>query len=369
MMRYSLSVITVLVLMIWPHQARAELVCVHPVPLTLKEMTDRQELGLVSDDVVQANTKTLIEKYCVEVKEPPKAIASIRLNQSCEMRLGYQGKEIVYWSICAAVEAKADQAPIRYPNEAIPADTPISLEILRLVETHPFFANAPRVNLKSYRIKSDSETTSSTSKKISTTSEKIGEIRWLRRGLVRETQLDKGSGVTSHWVYISAANGLVSLDEVTRTTSGGTTTTCRSKLRSLDNIKGQIFPLVSGKRFSFDAKYESSCGTEPPHDFLRKEQCGVVKTYDASLFNSKLTGDAHLVVCRYENFSKDIAGEASMQYVTTFIDALGVWIAADPISSKERIVRGQRYLAGSSNDFSDSWDVNELISFELFQPE
>ena len=47
------------------------------------------------------------------------------------------------------------QAPltprIEVPNEPLPVDIPIEPTILRLVETHPFFANAPAVRVGSYR--------------------------------------------------------------------------------------------------------------------------------------------------------------------------------------------------------------------------
>src|SRR5262249_51829450 len=119
---------------------------------------------------------------------------------------------------------------IEAPNEALPADLPVSPDILRLVETHPFFANAPPVLVDRYQISSNINSITTGNVRTSSTSDynENMSVRWLRQGLTtlstanRYTVNNNGSIGTysTESKSLDVLNGLFSLSYRTTNTSG-----------------------------------------------------------------------------------------------------------------------------------------------------
>lgn len=89
--------------------ARAELICLHPVPLTIKELTDKHKAGLISEEVLDANSDYLTLRYCAVTNGELAAVSGVPLGDGCDMKWGYRLGELVYWSVCAT----QDQTQVR----------------------------------------------------------------------------------------------------------------------------------------------------------------------------------------------------------------------------------------------------------------
>jgi hypothetical protein len=83
-------------------ECKAEIVCIHPIPLTIKELAEKEKTGVISHQVAQLNASYLISKYCDKVTEPLKAVSSVSLGGECEMEWGHRLGETVYWATCNA---------------------------------------------------------------------------------------------------------------------------------------------------------------------------------------------------------------------------------------------------------------------------
>ena len=81
-------------------ECKAEIVCIHPIPLTIKELAEKEKTGVISHQVAQLNASYLISKYCDKVTEPLKAVSSVSLGGECEMEWGHRLGETVYWATC-----------------------------------------------------------------------------------------------------------------------------------------------------------------------------------------------------------------------------------------------------------------------------
>jgi hypothetical protein len=81
--------------------SKAELICIHPVPLTIKELVDKQKAGHISDEVMKLNIDYLTLKYCAAATmENLTAVSSVPLGDGCEMKSGNRLGELVYWTTC-----------------------------------------------------------------------------------------------------------------------------------------------------------------------------------------------------------------------------------------------------------------------------
>ncbi|MBZ0148896.1 MAG: caspase family protein [Pseudorhodoplanes sp.] len=225
------------------------------------------------------------------------------------------------------------------PNEPLPAEVPINASVLRLVETHPFFVGASPVLVASY----NTQGTQSTSGNVSLTSKSDQEtsVRWLRQGLVRYditsesafrsqgTNFSSSGQLTQVW----AANGLIQLGHKHVLSS----TTSRGTLLRIENMKGRIFPIEIGNRFSYDVTY-----SWPPSDeYTDRNSCEVRRKVDAKSFHSKLTGAAYVLVCDKDTVWSKSKFKSNGQWTNVFFEAFGLWLDAEPLSPQERTVSNQ----------------------------
>jgi len=241
---------------------------------------------------------------------------------------------------------------IEAPHEPLPAEVPIDPEILRLVETHPFFTNAPSVLVGEYSVENLSNYTfngvSGTTKLNNKTS-----VRWLRQGLVEEETIDQSvtssaagnSRMTGRTSSVSVVNGLISLgyNRVGTSRFSGNnpiTVMAKEKLLSIYNMHGRIFPVEIGNRFSYDAKYQSLSSGQPSDEKSQASSCEISKKYEAKAFHPKLSGAAYLLTCDLRIVYKiNKAANINYQWKILFFETLGVWISTDPAFPRERIVQ------------------------------
>ena len=227
-------------------------------------------------------------------------------------------------------------------SEPLPAEVPISPDVLRLVETHPFFANAPPVRIGSFDV--DSTRFSDGGNVI----QQREALRWLRQGLVRSDSHFAMSGskyqtgtlrveiARSTWssVSVEAANGLISLGSKRVDRTRGATTNSTSRTLRLDKLSGSVFPVKLGNRFSYQITGNQKAPTYNLTDTTRFS-CEVTKQHEARSFHADLAGQAYLLVCDEQPIAP--AGQAR-QSRTFFFENLGVWIAADPILPAEQVI-------------------------------
>ncbi len=250
-------------------------------------------------------------------------------------------------------EGASKPAESKFPNEPLPIDIDVDPEVLELVETHPFFANAPEVRVAKLVTKASSQQSNGP------TSEKI-TVRWLRRGITFE---QKASSSTSYSTFvkkrfasrtsaqsISAANGLIDLGGL----SNIKTTVRRSKslwsknnyittTKSIDSFVGRIFPVKVGNRFSYRQVVETTVNPNDPQTFdykgVSKTSCNITKKYKASYFHKQLTGKAYLARC-YTNYTMTGSVQNLKQkntYGVIFFDQLGYWLSVDHVNPRKRL--------------------------------
>jgi hypothetical protein len=260
------------------------------------------------------------------------------------------------------------------PNEPLPTEVPVDPNVLRLIETHPFFANAPPVLLASNDITTNSSSTINGAR-VATTSDNHATVRWLRRGITRDdftqnmTQTNSGSPRTIiRGTSLGAANGFINLGYNNTgnmtTAAGPMSSRSTSRLLRIENLVGAIFPITVGSRFSYRLVYRTTTVTKGQYpsnnsdEYTLDSYCETSNKYEAKSFHLKLTGSAFLVTCNEQHaYKKNTAANASSQSKTLFFADLGTWIHADPVFPKEALV--QTYFGG------DAKEINILKSFTL----
>ena len=240
----------------------------------------------------------------------------------------------------------APPAPkIEAPNEPLPTDVSVNPAILKLIETHPFFANAPPVFVGTYSVDQTTVIGAGVGSSTSTGSDETN-VRWLRPSIVKseinqKITVSNSAGTmtsTSRTALIYAANGLFSLGSRVAVQNRFGTTTVINKLLRLENLRGQLFPVQIGNRFSYDTT-EAITSKDYNDEITQLNSCEVLTRYDARRFHSNLDGPAYLVGCKTEqSYKKNRQGNGQAQSKILFIERLGVWINADPISPREQII-------------------------------
>lgn len=243
------------------------------------------------------------------------------------------------------------------PNEALPADLPVRPEVLRIVETDPFFANAPPVGVGAHTVISNSTSTTGGAGTMTSDNNDQTTTQWLRSGVIRQDLVQNytvnNSGARGQYATrsssLSVGNGLFNLSYKMTNTSKQMRMSTTSQTVRIENMKGRVFPVTLGNRFSYDTVDEwkssnsytgGSSGGSTSRNF-----CTVTRKFDARTFHARLSGDAYLLVCDSE--STDRKGSVTKgQSRDIFIDMLGVWLRADPVSPKEALI--------TSNDISVS---------------
>jgi len=241
------------------------------------------------------------------------------------------------------------------PNEPLPAEVSISSDVLRLIQTHPTFANAPPISVSTYNV-ANTLTSSGVVNGSSTVSTSKTDMtyRWIQQNILRsDTDMQASTThtscppgactTTSRSTLVLAANGLISLGYkgVSRSSVGGTKNyTSASKLVRLDSITGSIFPMSIGNRFSYNETFQTT-STGSSDEYTQYSSCEISKKYDAKSFHPRLTGTAYLADCDYRTvYKKMTAANSKSQSKTLFFEDLGVWISVDRVSPSERLQGG-----------------------------
>jgi len=237
-------------------------------------------------------------------------------------------------------EIKPTVAPsIQAPNEPLPADIPISTDVLRFVEAHPLFSNAPPVLASAYNVESESHITHSRGgKSWSKTNEDVS-IQWLRQGIVKTVSLARDTTdtgrTTRHHISIMGANGLISLAH--RYQSG--TFSHVSRVVRIDNLSGQVFPIQVGNRFSYRVKRITKTSAGHSVDGTTQISCEITRSFEAKAFHSSLVGAAYIRKCEvHDTCARGMCPVSNYQSNSVFFTSLGLWIEADPVLPRERII-------------------------------
>lgn len=228
-------------------------------------------------------------------------------------------------------------------RQARPAGTSIDPEVLRVVRTDPFFANAPHVRLTRYVIKA--------SGKGIIVVHNNNTVRALGPGIFR---LDSNNTWHVHWdphgTYIDdrvsqeiyAANGLIPLVYRFRGRlaypgpGNDETSTTTVTLVGIDHLTGHLFPLKVGHKFGYRTKehYVNSDRIPPKADYVAENvnrfRCVVTERLAASEFYPDLTGDAFVVVCQ-RRFGTD---KITNRYTHVFFRDLGIFLTVDTIDPR-----------------------------------
>jgi hypothetical protein len=241
---------------------------------------------------------------------------------------------------------------IDVPNEPLPADIPVDPEVLRMVETNPFFSNAPAVSVRSYDLSSVVNYAARGSTSTTNTTAENATIHWLRQGIIRvdktaqemtSYQGGKSQG-TRQTKEVMVANGLISLGS--RQVYNASPTPDITHLLRMYNLQGRIFPMEVGNRFSYEATYQQT--TKTREECTTKNTCEVTKRYDAVNFHPELNGAAYIVTCDSDTIYKrsktytGSMGKFGSKVVRVFFEELGSWVDVDPVNPTERVVyRGE----------------------------
>ncbi|WP_156795410.1 hypothetical protein [Bradyrhizobium icense] len=118
--------------------SKADLICIHPIPLTIKELVEKQKSGLISEELLKRNAEYLVLKYCAATADRIPAVSSVALGDGCEMKWGDRLGERVYWATCNTtdenVEADKNKAtstltlPVPRPSSPRRPETRVTFE-------------------------------------------------------------------------------------------------------------------------------------------------------------------------------------------------------------------------------------------------
>jgi tetratricopeptide (TPR) repeat protein len=251
-------------------------------------------------------------------------------------------------STTARPAGNSGSAELSAPQEPIPAEISISTDVLQLVQSHPFFAQAPAIRVGRFNLASSISTSTSAGPGATITAYTEEDlVTWLRAGIARIEQdtdmattssgrTEPGSGQTEQ---ILAADGFIPLGS--RGTSGtrfGKSVTKEKTLR-VDNLSGHIFPLELGNRFSYERVSEQNTTMAGQHFRYQNsftQSCSVSNRYDGSAFHSDLTGYAYIVDCNNRMMTETATTNSPSRSI--FFEELGFWISADPVALREQIV-------------------------------
>lgn len=275
-----------------------------------------------------------------------------------------------------SVIAPAIAPGIASPKEPLPDYMPIDPEVLRLVETHPFFANAPPVRIGSYEITLASYSTTKgggISNWMRSHHNQSYDIRWLRSGLIQQDETNRytvnNSGAVGNYntqsTTISAANGLLSLSYRTTFGVAGRNQKTTSQLVRLQDLKGSIFPVEVGRKFSYEAVFRMrSTGVHSSSSVTTtRSSCEVTKAFEGHALHRELTGKAYLLRC-HETVQEKGKAPTSAESLDLFVEAWGIWQKADPVSPPERIfMNNERSVHGAYTSLTNG--TYTLKSFML----
>ena len=237
------------------------------------------------------------------------------------------------------------------PNEPLPSEIPIPQDVLQLVQTHPFFANAPPVRVGGY---SYDQLMSATINGFhgGTSSTFDDSVKWLRQGIVSEQSIMQAKttyNVTTTSKYktnsISAADGLVGLGYKSYYTNyipgiKPMSGVAANLLEHITNLQGVIFPIRVGNRFSYEATYRTTMPSLPDDEMTQSELCEFSQQYEARSFHPNLTGAAYLETCQNQtSYRHNKAADAITQTRTLFFDQLGFPISVDPQLPSQHIIQ------------------------------
>lgn len=254
------------------------------------------------------------------------------------------------------------------PNQPLPPETPIPTEILQLVETNPFFANAPPVRIGTYSTASTTtSTTSAGGGPVVSSNEDNVFVTWLRVGLVRTdstttlstTSMGHVEPSSAQTEQILAANGFIRLGyRTTGSTRLGQSVTIEKTLR-IQNLAGHIFPMELDNQFSYERTSEETStfgGRRDRYESTWSQSCTVAKKLNANLFHPDLSGFAWVAECT--NRLKNIAATLTTPSREVFFDDLGYWITADPVELRQQLMdtgsTGNGILAKGGAKFTTS---------------
>lgn len=258
---------------------------------------------------------------------------------------------------------------IEAPNAPLPPEVPVGPSVLRLVETHPFFADAPPVLVVSYSTHGTQQSTSQAGL-LTARSDEDTSVRWLRQGLVKyeiNNESDfrsqgKSFSSTGRLTQVWAANGLIQLGHknvISSVASSGT-------LLRIENIKGRIFPIEIGNRFSYDLTYSTTGSISD--EYTDKNSCEVRQKVDANSFHPKLIGGAYVLACDKDTvWKKNKFGKSSGQWANVFFEAFGLWLDAEPLSP-QRPVASNQVISTHPQAKSQFIYAYKLKSFVLGRP-
>jgi hypothetical protein len=274
-------------------------------------------------------------------------------------------------------------AKVDFPNEPMPRDVSVDPEVLRIVETHPFFANAPAIKVASYSITDNTDTSSSGSSSSFLTETDL-TVHLLRRGIYRSVWKNQSQGKTRSKTYssnhrsitegqtVNAANGLISLAHSSFyrsiPASANAPATTSGKIVRLSRLNGQIFPMRVGNEFSYSASHVNTTeqlGKSHRSEHTEDKSCQVTKQYDARRFYATFTGVAYLVACESRSVFtfNNTTSNSSDETKTLFFEDLGYWLNIDPSSPREQIVVNRTYASsGQTTRLTGSRILKSLLS-------
>jgi Caspase domain len=246
----------------------------------------------------------------------------------------------------------ATAASTAFPNEPLPAGLQVPAEMLNLIQSDAFFANAPPIRVTAYTIdRQRMETVTTVGQApliLSDTASIASTIRWLRPAVMSSKDVEdvttssssSAGGTlrsTMHTTNVWAGNGLIILASKTEIRNKLTSSGHLGRLMRLENLSGQLFPVRVGNRFSYDLFFDISYSDNKKHtNRTISMSCNVTKQYDAQTFQMTLIGLAYLAKCS-QTLKDNNQGPEQNEARPVFFENLGIWLYVDPVNPKEQI--------------------------------
>lgn len=264
-------------------------------------------------------------------------------------------------------------------HQHLPRDAGLPKQVVEALETNPLFSQAPPVAVRTYTIDTTSQSNFNGQfgpSTISSTGKNQNTVEMLGGGLVRfesiantvsKTTAPGKPATISHQVLRRAGtaigNGLVELDTTMSFQNDGRAYGSGGKILRIEAMSGSMFPMKVNNHFSFTTTSKSTGNS--PDENTAEVNCVISREFDAKSFHPDLTGKAFLGTCETYSVNKvNKSLNLTAKDKKIFIEELGYWVQADPVSPGEHIMKSNETTTAGDQTFKMSGTM-ALKSFKL----
>jgi hypothetical protein len=221
-------------------------------------------------------------------------------------------------------------------RSALSGNLQVDPDVLRTVQTHSFFSNAPPVRVAAYRVRvrgKDSENQLDWTLRSLNGILQVGEAvsnyssKWIPSGTYRS--LSRGEYFTGAGIVTFGSAHSSETDVPKKKLQKSSST---SILTKVDQLEGAPFPMAVGKTYRYRT-VERSAPANSSGDMETLARCEVESKLAAAQFHRDLKGDAFVIGCELQYSWSRSSNRSTSRSARVFFPELGTFISADAIDA------------------------------------